>query len=258
MVVRLGFAVATALRPDILITDEVLAVGDESFQKKCIAWMENYLASGGTLLLCSHSMFHVQKLCRAALWLKDGRVARYGPASEVCQSYVAYHEEKSVAAKRPIAPSQATAAGFYAIQRLSLEPAERISSNGTLTVRGGCIRPTIAAGGDDRARARGRHLASSASGSDMDGVRPVRVKEKHYAFTLRFPRLPLLPGKYCLRAHALDPEGVRLFDNVEHPFVVEGTARELGLVRLDHAWDTSAAQVRPRATVGPDTSDEVK
>ena len=65
MVVRLGFAVATALAPDILITDEVLAVGDESFQKKCIAWMERYLADGGTLLLCSHSMYHVQKLCRA-------------------------------------------------------------------------------------------------------------------------------------------------------------------------------------------------
>ena len=258
MVVRLGFAVATALRPDILITDEVLAVGDESFQKKCIAWMENYLASGGTLLLCSHSMFHVQKLCRAALWLKDGQVARYGPASEVCQSYIAYHEEKSVAAKRPIAPSQATAAGFYAIQRLSLEPADRIASNGTLTVRGEVYSP------DDRVPVvmiglvRADGTCVFGFGSDMDGVRPVRVKEKHYAFTLRFPRLPLLPGKYCLRAHALDPEGVRLFDNVEHTFVVEGTARELGLVRLDHAWDTTAAQVRPRATVGPGTSDGVK
>ena len=67
--------------PDILITDEVLAVGDESFQKKCVAWMEGYLAGGGTLLLCSHSMYHIQKLCRSALWLKDGRVERYGPCS---------------------------------------------------------------------------------------------------------------------------------------------------------------------------------
>ena len=57
MVVRLGFAVATALRPELLITDEVLAVGDESFQKKCIQWLEGYLDGGGTLLLCSHSMF---------------------------------------------------------------------------------------------------------------------------------------------------------------------------------------------------------
>ena len=81
MIVRLGFAVATSLTPDILITDEVLAVGDESFQKKCIAWMERFLADGGTLVLCSHGMYHVQKLCRNALWLKDGRVARYGSAA---------------------------------------------------------------------------------------------------------------------------------------------------------------------------------
>ena len=57
----------------MLITDEVLAVGDESFQKKCIAWLERYLADGGTLLLCSHSMFHVQTLCRRALWIHHGR-----------------------------------------------------------------------------------------------------------------------------------------------------------------------------------------
>jgi ABC-type dipeptide/oligopeptide/nickel transport system ATPase subunit len=62
MIVRLGFAIATAVKPEILITDEVLAVGDESFQKKCIAWQEEYLSGGGTLLLCSHSMYHVQKL----------------------------------------------------------------------------------------------------------------------------------------------------------------------------------------------------
>src|SRR6202008_1534860 len=68
MVVRLGFAVATALEPELLITDEVLAVGDESFQKKCIQWLERYLDSNGTLLLCSHSMFHVQTLCRRAVW----------------------------------------------------------------------------------------------------------------------------------------------------------------------------------------------
>ena len=56
MVVRLGFAIATVLKPDLLVTDEVLAVGDESFQKKCMRWMEGYLSAGGTLMLCSHSM----------------------------------------------------------------------------------------------------------------------------------------------------------------------------------------------------------
>ena len=144
MVVRLGFAVATALTPDVLITDEVLAVGDESFQKKCIAWMENYLAGGGTLLLCSHSMYHIQKLCGAALWLKDGHVARYGPAAEVCQAYLAYHEEKGAGSKQPIAAPQTSAAGVYAIQALTLEPDTRIPAGGALTIGGEYLRRTAA------------------------------------------------------------------------------------------------------------------
>jgi len=67
MVVRLGFALVAARRPDLLITDEVLAVGDEAFQRKCIRWIDEYLADGGTLLLVSHSMYHVQKLCQHAV-----------------------------------------------------------------------------------------------------------------------------------------------------------------------------------------------
>ncbi len=98
MVVRLGFAVATTLTPDILITDEVLAVGDESFQKKCIAWMESYLAGGGTLLFVSHSMYHVQKLCRHALWLEHGRPRLYGDADHVAREYLAWHEARAAAA----------------------------------------------------------------------------------------------------------------------------------------------------------------
>src|SRR6185312_4751455 len=132
MVVRLGFAIATALAPDILITDEVLAVGDESFQKRCIAWMERYLENRGTLVLCSNSMYHVQKLCRHALWLKNGRVEQYGPSEDVTRAYVAYHEEKDAATKSGIPLQQAMASGAYAIQSLDLEPAELIAQGNDL------------------------------------------------------------------------------------------------------------------------------
>ena len=85
MVVRLGFAVVASVRPDLLITDEVLAVGDESFQKKCIRWIEGYLDGGGTLLMVSHNMYQVQKLCRQAIWLDQGRARRYGDVFDVTQ-----------------------------------------------------------------------------------------------------------------------------------------------------------------------------
>jgi len=237
MVVRLGFAVATALAPDILITDEVLAVGDESFQKKCIAWMEEFLAGGGTLLLCSHGMYHVQKLCRHALWLKDGRVERYGAASDVTQAYLAYHEEKSASAKAPATPAAAATAGIYAITSLALDPPERIAQGAALTVRGDVYTP------DGRTpvvlvgvvRADGTPVYGVAT--DMDGQPPVRVASDRFAFELVLPALALLPGKYFVRAHALDPEGVRLFDHVEREIIVTGHTRELGIVRLAHRWN---------------------
>jgi lipopolysaccharide transport system ATP-binding protein len=95
MIVRLGFAVIATLKPDLLITDEVLAVGDESFQKKCIAWMQNYLDGGGTLILVSHSMYHIQKLCKRACWLRGGRIEMLGDVFDVTQAYLAWHERKS-------------------------------------------------------------------------------------------------------------------------------------------------------------------
>jgi len=237
MVVRLGFAVATALRPDILITDEVLAVGDESFQKKCIAWMEDYLRDGGTLLLCSHSMYHIQKLCRHALWLRNGRMERYGPAMDVTQAYLAFHEEKTAKSREPLARKVAESAGVYAVQSFELVDGDVLAQGSALTVRGEVYSP------DGRVpvvlvgivRADGTPVYGVAT--DMDGVAPVRLADDRYAFTLALPELPLLPGKYFVRAHAMDPEGVRLFDHVERPLVISGSSREIGFVRLAHRWN---------------------
>ncbi len=235
MVVRLGFAVATALAPDILITDEVLAVGDESFQKKCIAWIERYLADDGTLLFCSHSMYHVQKLCRHAMWLKDGRVERYGTADEVTQAYLAYHEAKEARSKGAIALERAASAGYYAIQSLELDRSD-VERGGDVTLHGDVYTP------DGRApvivigivRADGTPVFGVAT--DMDGVGLTPIAADRYGFSLTLPGLPLQPGSYEVRAHAADPEGVRIFDHVERPLTVRGATRELGLVHLAHRW----------------------
>jgi lipopolysaccharide transport system ATP-binding protein len=235
MVVRLGFAIATALTPDILITDEVLAVGDESFQKRCVAWIERYLAGDGTLLLCSHSMYHVQKLCRKALWLKDGCVAQYGPADAVTQAYLAYHEEKERVRRSGIPMAVATATGVYSIQSLELSAGD-VTRGADVTVRGEIYSP------DGRAPVvvvgigRIDGTAVYGVGSDMDGVSVVRQTDQRFAFELTFVSLPLQPGKYVVRAHAADPEGIRVFDHVERPFVVRGSSREFGLVHLAHRW----------------------
>ena len=235
MIVRLGFAIATAVAPDILITDEVLAVGDEAFQRKCIAWMERYLAGGGTLLLCSHSMYHVQKLCAHALWLEDGRARLHGSADTVAREYLA-HQEAKVAQGRD---ARRESAGEYAVTSLELTPrgggAEVDGRDGfdvAIEVRSPDAREPVLAVGV--VRADGTPVYGTTS--ELDGARPVRVADDRYAFRIGFESLPLLPGHYRVRAHALDPDGMRVFDHQELPFIVAGTTRELGYVRLPHRW----------------------
>lgn len=240
MIVRLGFAVVAATSPDLLITDEVLAVGDESFQKKCVAWIEQFLAGGGTLLLVSHSMFHIQKLCRHACWLHEGRIEKIGDVFEVSQDYLAWHERKTA---RDIESSRAvTAKGEYAVAALALNGDAGSASvvlfdNATLEVavelsaRDG-RQPVFAFG---IKRADGTPIYGSSS--ELDRAAPVALGDGRFRWTLAFENLPLLPGSYMFSAHALDPEGVRLFDTRERGFVVRGATREMGLVRLAPRWE---------------------
>ena len=89
MYVRLAFSVAAHLDPEILIVDEVLAVGDIEFQKKCLGKMHEVSKGGRTVLFVSHNMGAVQTLCRSAIYLDAGRVRRIGPSEDVIAEYVA-------------------------------------------------------------------------------------------------------------------------------------------------------------------------
>jgi lipopolysaccharide transport system ATP-binding protein len=88
MYVRLAFAVAAHLVPEVLIVDEVLAVGDAAFQKKCLGKMNDVAKQGRTVLFVSHNMGVIETLCANAYWLEAGRVKRYGPAHSVVQQYL--------------------------------------------------------------------------------------------------------------------------------------------------------------------------
>lgn len=88
MAARLGFAIATIVRPEILIVDEVLAVGDVAFQEKCQKRMQEMLAGGTTLLFVSHDIKSVRNLCDHAIWLKKGEMLMKGEANEVCDAYM--------------------------------------------------------------------------------------------------------------------------------------------------------------------------
>jgi lipopolysaccharide transport system ATP-binding protein len=245
MVVRLGFAVATALTPDVLITDEVLAVGDESFQRKCIRWLERFLGDGGTLLLCSHSMYHVQTLCSRAMWLDHGAVRLEGDSFDVTREYLTFHEEKQRIATE--APRPATGMN-PAIRAIRVERADGTES-ANFAAGDEMVLQGLAWSPDERAPVLlfgvGRVDGTAVYGvhSSDSGFQPLRLDAHHFAFSVRIPSLALLPGKYEVRAHALDPEGLRLFDTCATEIVVTGRTRDYGLVRLEHEW--RAGNMRP-------------
>ena len=91
MVARLGFAIATVIEPDILICDEILAVGDFQFQQKCEERINQMRAHGVTILFVSHSIEQVQRICHRALWLDHGHLKMIGPVDEVCPAYISQH-----------------------------------------------------------------------------------------------------------------------------------------------------------------------
>ena len=259
MIVRLGFAIVATLRPDLLITDEVLAVGDEAFQRKCIKWMEDYVDSGGTLLLVSHSMYHVQKLCRQACWIKEGSVVASGDVFDVTQAYLAYQERKTASlVEETRANVRLQGQEFHLIDfavndelgelPVVIEQGEEFRLRVRVHSRDGRV-PVVGIG---LARADGATVYGVTT--EMDNVCPTLESSNVYRIDVRFADNPLLAGSYELKVHAVDTEGVRLFDTLTRRLTVRGDTREFGFVRLAHVWES----VSQAASSGPKSASEIE
>jgi lipopolysaccharide transport system ATP-binding protein len=96
MFVRLAFSIATMVRPDILVIDEALSVGDMAFQKKCVQRMNQFREQRKTMVFCSHSMFHIQELCDIAIWLDQGSIRETGDSDRVVGLYEDFCNSKKV------------------------------------------------------------------------------------------------------------------------------------------------------------------
>src|SRR5690606_8020951 len=88
MYARLGFAIAVYVKPEILLVDEVLAVGDEAFQRRCLDTIDAMRARGVTIVLVSHSLSHILAFCDQCVWLDEGSVRAQGPSDEVVRAYL--------------------------------------------------------------------------------------------------------------------------------------------------------------------------
>jgi ABC-2 type transport system ATP-binding protein len=126
MQMRLGFGVAAFLQPDVLLVDEVLAVGDTSFQQRCIDRMRDVLAEGTTLVFVSHDLAAVEGVCERAVWLHGGLTREDGPAREVLNSYRQALEQVAELelTDGPVRPVKASVSGVDGQVPRSQEPCE--------------------------------------------------------------------------------------------------------------------------------------
>jgi len=232
MYVRLAFAVAAHLEPEILVVDEVLAVGDAAFQKKCLGKMEDVASQEGrTVLFVSHNMAAIQTLCRRAIWLNTGKVEQYGESEPVINAY-----GKHLQNSNGVTATLKSLDGEIEVEQIRLmdgngqntsiySPGSPITVEIRYHAKRPVHRPYIWIGI--------RSQFGSLFGANMllDGARP-EVLEGRGHIRCTFHKLPLLPDQmYRVMFGGRDSDGFSfLFKTTEAThFLVTGSAKEMGL-----------------------------
>ena len=231
MAMRLAFAVATHLDPEVLVIDEALAVGDGYFQKKCIDRLLEIKAAGTTILFCSHAMYYVTSFCDRALWLKQGRLERDGAAQEVVPEYEEFllsRGRRDLGKEGPQRPPS-TQAAIRSIRVLN---------------QAGHETKTYAPGQDLvvevlwEALEGGDGTCLFASGTFLDGHPPVRGTGVHSA-RITIENLPIARGRYSVSVFLLDESGLHVYDQAVLTDYLEPAdpGWKAGLLELPRRWE---------------------
>ena len=257
MYVRLAFAIATSVQPDILVIDEALSVGDGAFARKSFDRIMQLKQSGVTLLFCSHSLFQVESLCSRCIWLHQGQVMAQGPSAEVIAKYNDWLSQQSVA-KAPdpqlnpeLDPSPPSFKGSAGSVRFTNLKAHCDDLGGTaLTARSGqsLLSVDFEFMADPQLpipnlalvvySADGKIVCST--GTWIDGINLTRGADGIGRASLNFPKLPLLKGQYSLTAFLMCERAVHVYEAVEHFTTVQVSQSHLeqGLFSIPHQWQT--------------------
>jgi ABC-type polysaccharide/polyol phosphate transport system ATPase subunit len=248
MYMRLGFAVATHLDPDILLLDEVFAVGDEAFQRKCFGKILELRERGRTIVFVSHAAPAVERVCERAILLTDGCVAHDGAARDVITHY-----QRLIAAEETTAQQHAWGTGEATIVGVRLEGSDgeerrQFVSGGPLTVRltielsAGVLPPRVAVEFRD---ANGGLLGASESTAEELGWETGRAQEVCF----EVPRLPLSDGLFRLSVALGDPTSTRQYHRLDPAaeFTVFPDEHSRGWFRFEGDWSLVAAK-RPART----------
>ena len=250
MAMRLGFAVSTALDPDILLIDEILAVGDHSFQRKCFDRLEALRADGVTILLVSHNLGQVENLCRRAIWLDDGSVRADGEVGAVINQYLEA-SYTARAAYRSARKSGVESAARWGTFQAEITSVRFLGANGAPGVEFESGRPftveiryhahePIHGPVFGAAIYREDNVHVSGTNSSVDHF-PIEAIDGEGVVYYHLDQLPLLEGRYQFTAAIYNYGSSLAYDHHHrtYTFTVRpgaDTRRHEGLLHLNGAW----------------------
>ena len=246
MVMRLGFSTAVSVDPDVLIIDEIFAVGDMEFQRKCVDKIWEFKRRGKTILFCSHSLYDVRQLCEQAIWIKDGKIQLMGDSVHVTNEYAEFQkarlEKDAVVEACDVRPIGLGGKKVPRVEKAWVAD-PRTGEQVTRVFSEDPVEVVVEYVNDDPPLdlcvgigfTRTDTTLAFAHTTEMDGVavggRAGRVK-------LKFPRLNLLEGDFVVFVYLMDGKGVHRYHQylTENNLSVRNKAKAAGLYPQRHTW----------------------
>jgi lipopolysaccharide transport system ATP-binding protein len=279
MFMRLGFSIAINVQPDVLLVDEVLAVGDQAFQLRCLDRINEMKRRGVTILLVTHNMDSVREMCDRAIWLDDGRIRAQGAGNQVLDQYLScvFAEDQEqilssspqgVAGQRPTLDAACEESGtdwrwgtgeveIVDVQILDDQHAERTTfhTGDALIVRIHYLahkpvhEPKF---GLALYHSSGFHISGPNSAA---GGCPIPQVEGEGYVDYTVDHLPFLPGTYILSAAVHDLAGQHTYDHIHQRFLFRvrpsGARQEYGLLRVPAHWQWTPHPAQHQSRVQP-------
>lgn len=254
MYVRLGFAVAINVEPDILLIDEILAVGDEAFQRKCLNKLYELKNAKKTIVMVSHALESVRSICDEAVWLEHGQVRALGPARQVVDAYLAEvnraeEEQEHGGAPDAVKPEVGTRFGSGEVviegvdfldmeqnPRKSFHSGERFAARIYFDAKEKINRPVFGTAIHTR---DGIHV--NGTNTRIGGVDIESLSGRGYVDFI-IEDLPLLTGDYLLTAAVYDYSCLHPFDQHDKRYafrVNSGNVEDYGILKMPCAWEVT-------------------
>lgn len=251
MKARLGFSVAAHLNPDVMLVDEVLAVGDMGFQRKCLKRISQYVSQGGILVFVSHNMHLIQSICQRSLVLDNGQVVFDGPTATAVERYARLNESSTVSDPRTT-PAELTEATPVIIDALGIEAVDagEICPGGSirLTLAYRALRATESVTWGFSLWTHDQEVRIATSVAKYNGhLQQLRAGSGAFSCIVR--NLPLVPRTYCVRSGIYDsvtgwPIARFGWENAPASFEIKGATSEANsrhridndIVDLDVSW----------------------